>query len=339
VSRARATRTAVVLVVVAAVAGVAVGAPKRKRGKPAPAPQTTTAPAPPAPDPSPTPAAPAATTTTPPTPTRDRPVNLALPNAALPPPAAPAAKTTRCASCHRTGGWDDVRFDHDRTGFPLKGMHRRVMCKACHAISFKAQIPDTCIGCHRDPHAGEFGRLCASCHDEERWPTTFTADAHRRTNFPLSGRHALIPCAECHPNARDRVFSRSPVTCYTCHQQDYQNAGLNSVDHVASGFSTDCRQCHTTMRFQPARYPDHDRCFPISQGSHAGLRCVNCHPTTPKGVISATCAYNMETCTSCHEHACGRTDPIHTADKIGAAFAMAYKCQDALCYQCHRVAR
>ena len=55
------------------------------------------------------------------------------------------------------------------------------------------------------------GVQCASCHDTSGWKSRFDADAHRRTNFPLQGRHALLPCEQCHGDRRDRAFARPTV--------------------------------------------------------------------------------------------------------------------------------
>ena len=145
-----------------------------------------------------------------------------LPAAAAPPrvglPGKPAAATagagahattTRCAACHRVEGWEKVRFNHDPTGFPLRGAHTAVVCGQCHGKRFDTPVADTCGGCHRDRHGGEFGLHCEGCHDENSWRPLFQADAHRRTNFPLVGKHALIPCQECHGNLRDRSFARA----------------------------------------------------------------------------------------------------------------------------------
>ena len=39
--------------------------------------------------------------------------------------------------------------------------------------------------------------------------------------LPLTGRHAFIPCQECHGDRRDRGFARTTPECLACHQQDY----------------------------------------------------------------------------------------------------------------------
>ena len=76
---------------------------------------------------------------------------------------------TACASCHVTADWKQVKFDHAKTGFPLKGLHATVTCRACHVTTFKAPLPIGCAGCHQDPHTGELGAMCQGCHEEKSW--------------------------------------------------------------------------------------------------------------------------------------------------------------------------
>ncbi len=277
----------------------------------------------------------------PPTRVTHSPTSTATTDATAPSPAPQADLTlraphalpsgeTRCILCHSVNGWDDVRFAHDRTGFPLKGLHRKTACKSCHTAGFAKAVPDRCSGCHRDAHAEEFGLRCEGCHDENSWRTLFTADAHRRGNFPLSGRHALIPCTECHPNARDRSFARGAVECSSCHLADYQRTALSSIDHVGGNFPLNCQQCHNTFRFSPASYPDHDKCFTITRGPHGGFRCRDCHTSLPSSVtITGACMTGTAACTNCHEHECARTDARHQN-------VPGYQCKDRKCYECHR---
>lgn len=243
---------------------------------------------------------------------------------------AHASGETRCGMCHTPAGWSPAAFAHEKTGFPLKGAHQRADCKACHTAGFDSPLPASCGSCHRDAHRGDFGQRCEGCHDEASWKARFTADAHRRTAFPLVGRHALIPCNECHFEARDRRFSRNAVDCVGCHQQDYDRTALTTLDHAALGFSTTCRDCHNPWRFTgAATFPGHDACFRISSGHHAGMECRSCHTTLAGATLSGLCATNTAACTACHEHSCARTDGEHR-DVAG------YQCKDRKCYECHR---
>ena len=237
------------------------------------------------------------------------------------------AGPTRCEACHTTAGWQNVSFPHERTGFPLKGAHEQASCRQCHPGGYATPVSSSCSACHRDVHQGAFGALCTSCHDESGWTARFSADAHRRTNFPLVGGHATVPCLECHQDLRDRSFSPGVVDCVRCHQPDYQRTAMGGVNHTALGFSTDCATCHDGFSFSRAGFPDHDRCFTLG-GPHAGIGCLECHT----GLTSATpgsSATGSDSCTRCHAHACERSDARHRN-------VPGYQCKDRKCYECHR---
>jgi hypothetical protein len=239
---------------------------------------------------------------------------------------------TRCGACHMVEGWEKVRFNHDPTGFPLRGAHTDVTCNGCHSQGFDKAVANTCSGCHRDRHASEFGLHCEGCHDEKSWRPLFNADAHRSTNFPLVGRHALIPCNECHGNMRDRVFAQAAVRCDACHEADYMRtmALMGSVDHPSNNFSRDCQTCHNTFRFFPVTVRQHDICVPISRDSHHRFHCMTCHTSLPSVVFTGSCGTGTFHCTDCHSHDCTRMNLRHQG--IGG-----YTCADARCDQCHYV--
>ncbi|MHB8876573.1 MAG: cytochrome C [Myxococcaceae bacterium] len=243
--------------------------------------------------------------------------------------AVPHAPGTKCEACHSTSSWNEVRFAHEKTGFALKEKHRATGCKACHPVDFKTKVPRSCAGCHRDAHGGGLGARCESCHDEASWRTLYTADTHRKGDFPLVGRHATLPCEECHGEARDRAYSRSSVPCVNCHQRDYQRTGGSAIDHRGAGFSTECRQCHGAWSFARASFPAHDACFQLSTGPHAAIGCLKCHTTLSNFASQGACDTRTAACSGCHEHLCARSDAKHTG-------VPGYRCQDRKCYECHR---
>jgi hypothetical protein len=237
------------------------------------------------------------------------------------------AASTACASCHATTSWTDVRFNHERTGFPLTGRHARASCKSCHVVDFTAPLTRGCASCHRDVHAGELGARCDTCHDTADWRSRFDADAHRRTNFPLIGAHAALPCTECHAEARERRFSRAAVDCQSCHVGDALRV-MQPVNHVALGLAErSCRECHTPLRFTPAQFPSHDVCFPISGGVHAGIPCLQCH-TSLMGGSTARCSTGTANCIGCHLEA-------ETGAQHPAANAPGYLFSNQRCLDCH----
>jgi hypothetical protein len=240
----------------------------------------------------------------------------------------PVPGETRCAACHTEDGWKEVRFAHERTGFPLEGRHAAAGCRACHPAGFSAPVKGGCAACHRDVHAGQLGARCADCHDASTWASRFGADAHRRTNFPLTGRHAFIPCEECHGNRRDRGFARATVDCMACHAADWARTAVASIDHAAAAFPTACQRCHAAWRFAGATYPGHDDCFLVSSGPHARARCLDCH-TSLAGAPVGGCATGTAACTRCH--ACVNVTARHQG-------VLGFQCADRKCYECHRFA-
>ena len=216
-----------------------------------------------------------------------------------PPPGLHAGADSRCERCHSTESWQDVAFAHERTGFPLRGGHRRVGCQGCHREGTSRSLGRECGACHRDPHRGTLGPRCAACHAEESWTSRFDADAHRRAGFPLTGRHAFIPCEECHGDRLNRGQSRPISTCYDCHQADYLGTSRpGSIDHTSANFPRDCRQCHQAWSFRNGYYANHI-CFDISSGEHAGIACSTCHFTYPPvGQCGPACTTTR--CTNCH---------------------------------------
>lgn len=242
------------------------------------------------------------------------------------------AGITVCASCHITASWTDVRFNHERTGFSLTGKHARASCKSCHVTDFSVPLTRTCQGCHRDVHAGELGARCESCHETNDWRSRFDADAHRRTNFPLIGGHAALPCVECHAEARERRFSRSTVNCEACHQRNLTRTVANVLDHLdpaSPELTVNCGSCHSAVRFSPATYDGHDGCFPISAGPHAGLSCVTCHTVPTRKSLRSCNTNTAANCTDCHGRE--RTDELHLEVR---QYSWAEKTK--VCAQCHR---
>ncbi len=203
-----------------------------------------------------------------------------------------------CSACHTADGWQlsaaagASGFDHDRTGFPLRGQHARTTCAGCHQETAKPAT--SCEGCHRDPHEGRHDEPCAECHTAVAWSDTKTLDQHRRTRMPLTGKHAMIECTACHKRQAGRTFSDVPVDCYSCHRDRYHDKTIHPVHDGWNGdpmFPRDCGQCHRTLSWVPAVVVDpnniarqtlvqsgrHDPFFVLSSGSHRTAPCTSCH--------------------------------------------------------------
>lgn len=246
-----------------------------------------------------------------------------------PPHAAP--KETPCEACHTPGGWAPAKFAHERTRFELNGKHAAVTCGDCHGSDYERAIPTSCAGCHVDPHAQEFGLMCRSCHSEDGFTApNFLVDSHRRTNFPLTGRHASVPCDECHVEKRERTFTRAALDCASCHARDAVRASATTVDHSRPPFAGgSCRGCHEPVSFQPARLLPHEACFPIERGVHSRVACNECHGGLRGARLSGSCAGVPVRCAECHVHR-AEVEEKHHKDVDG------YEHKSEKCAECHR---
>jgi hypothetical protein len=204
-----------------------------------------------------------------------------------------------CARCHPISVpfKQTTNFDHSVTRFPLTGAHKTVACSKCHVNDvFRALKFELCTDCHKSPHRRPLGDSCASCHTAETWRTQKID--HSKTEYPLLGRHAAVPCASCHvkPAAAVRVrFAR----CADCHTDPHK--GL---------FKQDCGACHQVTGFAKAPFDHNTTKFPLT-GRHVGLGCVQCHKNAASALKTSKASQTaktpaidfrglLTTCVSCH---------------------------------------
>jgi hypothetical protein len=182
-------------------------------------------------------------------------------------------------------------FDHDRTGFALRGAHVQTGCATCHT---GVKIAATCDGCHKDPHRGRMDGQCYECHTAVAWSDVKQLEQHRRTRMPLTGKHAVVDCIQCHKNQAADQFSNTPVDCFACHQADYRatttHPNHDGTDPAGSGvpFPRECGMCHNPIGWSPAfgvpssftgriARVEHDPYFALTTGSHRAVDCTGCH--------------------------------------------------------------
>lgn len=137
--------------------------------------------------------------------------------------------TNGCETCHTTDAWNQLRFSHDKTKFPLRGKHALIECSQCHKsennIVRYVGITRQCAACHEDQHAGQFmagGKTeCEKCHTDKSWhELLFNHDTQSR--FALTGKHASVPCEKCHTKTaagKKQIIRYKPLgtACIDCH--------------------------------------------------------------------------------------------------------------------------
>ena len=113
-----------------------------------------------------------------------------------------------CENCHTATSWKPIRsipeFDHDKTRYPLRGMHEKVQCVECHTKLVFKNVGSTCADCHADIHRRQFGANCEQCHTVNGWNVSVQAIQNHFNRFPLVGAHAALECDACQ-GRRDRT--------------------------------------------------------------------------------------------------------------------------------------
>jgi hypothetical protein len=185
------------------------------------------------------------------------------------------ARTGQCKICHsdhKGRGFALIRFtranfNHNLTDYPLTGGHARAQCAGCHGASTHYRgVSTACASCHgkKDPHKGQLGQACQSCHSVNGWKPIVGFD-HAKTGFALTGAHRGAACLSCHVGQR---WKGLPTTCYACHAKDDAHKGSRG---------TNCASCHATSAWAATNF-NHDTMtrFPLT-GAHDRVSCAGCH--------------------------------------------------------------
>ncbi len=186
-----------------------------------------------------------------------------------------------CENCHTFTTWKPLRniveFDHNKTSYPLRGMHTGVSCTQCHVSLVFTNVGIKCADCHADMHRGQFGARCDDCHSVKGWQVSLKSVREHYNRFPLVGAHATLVCDDCHKGIGTSQFAGLPTACAGCHTQDFVQTTL--PNHQAAKFPLTCQVCHNMdswfgVNFDHAKFTG----FALT-GVHATLECSACHGT------------------------------------------------------------
>lgn len=244
-----------------------------------------------------------------------------------------------CSRCHVTSGFKVVNtatFDHEKTRYPLRGLHATVACAKCHdeKLAWGKKPPfATCGGCHKDPHAGQAtlaGKAtdCASCHTVNGYkPSRFTVEQHARTNYALQGAHASAACRDCHgrtpPGSATQVaalvgtakiwFHPARDRCVECHFDPHGGRFSPGGERARKD---DCLACHGMKTFRPSTMDGaaHERARFKLAGAHRATPCFACHQelalpangAAPKKTRALPFTIAGQACRDCHQGPHGR---------------------------------
>ena len=175
---------------------------------------------------------------------------------------------TNCLACHDGIDTYGRVFNHTRVAFSLTGKHTTTACGQCHPgardLAALKAAPQTCRACHAkdDIHHGDMGSDCGQCHTPDGWQ--LASIDHSQTAFPLAGKHAAVPCLQCHFN---NIFKGTPTACFACHAKDDAHQG---------DLGQDCVTCHNPVSWAMASLDHNLTAFKLI-GKHQTVACANCH--------------------------------------------------------------
>ncbi len=240
----------------------------------------------------------------------------------------------QCYKCHDTNAWekrDQPNFNHNKeTKFALTGSHETVDCIKCHTKKVWAPMSMACSNCHKDPHDGQFGKTCETCHNTKSWKEASAAMAgktkgssrvatppvvtgkvgakgtksatkstpvfdHSKTAFPLFGKHLAVACKSCH----------GPVIGKMDNFQDC--VGCHADVHKGAYAPTPCRTCHTYDGFKIIKSaPVPQIAKPTTVGTPSQTKSAPKAFVPPSGFDHATTGFPLVgkhqtvTCENCH---------------------------------------
>jgi hypothetical protein len=152
-----------------------------------------------------------------------------------------------------------------------------------------------CVRCHRE-HNGENFKLI-------HWEPSENQFDHRLTGYNLKGKHASVPCENCHTPAHmlpgikallkyqdlSKSFLAQSPNCTPCH-----------IDPHKGQLGNECTQCHNSESWKAGKEFDHSKTrYPLS-GLHTKVACEKCHKPEVPGGSARYKGLGFDSCTACH---------------------------------------
>ena len=239
-------------------------------------------------------------------------------------------KCYECHSDHHGRDFDIIHFDttvfdHNLTGYILKGSHASLFCSSCHKGDFIKDtallqrdhtylgLTDQCLNCHQDQHRGMLSSNCFDCHNYKNFSPASLFD-HNKVDFTLNGAHALLECDVCHGRI---VIDGVELQQFT--GLDFENCNACHEDVHQSKFGNNCVSCHSENSFKKIKNLaefDHGLTDYDLQGRHKNVGCYECHKENCTDPLAHTYCYQchadphqgafikkgrQQDCKSCHD--------------------------------------
>ena len=244
------------------------------------------------------------------------------------------------------------------------GGNRKFKCLSCH-VEIRQRLAER-RGLHRVMLGGnQSEQECARCHSEHngenfvpiRWDVSLDEFDHRKTGYPLEGKHAGLACRRCHAPEYIRPEARRGIQMKDLRRSYLGLSGDCATCHADPHFAqlgTDCRRCHEVSGWKNLGRFDHAAAKFKLNGAHEKVACRKCHAQVPdpKPHIQFTgLAFNQ--CRDCHKdphrgafaapcqscHSDRVWKPAHTNvsfDHSKTKFPLLGRHAGLVCEKCHR---
>lgn len=196
--------------------------------------------------------------------------------------------TTRCMSCHASGGHQQLWFGsaHDTSNVSCLDCHSVHQAASKEKLLVKTTDTQLCLSCHSEVRKSQFQRsshLLRSEWGESRLGCVSCHNPHGSTGEKLLQKASVNEtCYQCHAEKRGPFLWEHPPAredCLNCHRPH----GSNNPGLLTQRTTFLCQSCHLQGRHQTvAGRPN--SVWNINRG------CLNCHPQIhgsnhPSGIL------------------------------------------------------
>ncbi|MFN7989248.1 MAG: cytochrome c3 family protein [Thermoanaerobaculia bacterium] len=193
-----------------------------------------------------------------------------------------------CATCHGTESFHPKEFRHPRFPELFAGAHENLACEKCHGgpktgpngrpvpvgeRTYRG-LSTACASCHKDPHLGQVGTSCESCHSVTGAKFAPVGFDHAKSAFPLTGKHAPLACEKCH-RKETGAFPAGSGTAVRLKGLGTACASCHKDPHLGQ-LGTTCTTCHSPESFKVPAFT-HPGSPDFWKGGHAQVPCAACH--------------------------------------------------------------
>jgi hypothetical protein len=244
-----------------------------------------------------------------------------------------------CTKCHEQG--------EEITGKKCLDCHTEIRnaIGGKHGYHFQT-VSEACVNCHKD----HLGRDASTTQFDKK------SFDHRKTGYPLSGKHASIACEMCHSANRIKNVEITKILKQFPHQSYLgllQQCADCHADRHANSLGSACWNCHTSDGWIPVAAFSHAKTKYPLVGKHGSIRCVQCHETLKTMDVSQPVLFSVkeyDDCSPCHQSPHGQKFSTQSCkschspagwqvvtgfDHSRTAFVLTGKHRTVSCEKCH----